>query len=140
MKIDLNKHFEKHYINNFNLLKPNTMINTPQINSLLRLLRILTIVIVITTTEGCYHTRVLTSHNDPSTSYNKKTINILFWGLVQKNVIATDCDALKIKSLDEVRVTTNFGYALITVITLGIWCPMQVEWKCPKPCPREGGI
>ena len=116
------------------------MINTPQINSLLRLLRILTIVIVITTTEGCYHTRVLTSHNDPSTSYNKKTINILFWGLVQKNVIATDCDALKIKSLDEVRVTTNFGYALITVITLGIWCPMQVEWKCPKPCPREGGI
>ena len=116
------------------------MIKNPLIHSFIRLLRLSVVVIVLLSNEGCYHTRVLTSHNDPSTQYQKVTVNTFFWGLVQRNIIATDCDALQLKSLDEVRVTTNYGYALITVLTLGIWCPVQLEWKCPKPCPREGGI
>ena len=110
------------------------------IKSVSRMLQIFIVAVMFITNEGCYHTRILTSHNDPSTQYQKLTVNTFFWGLVQRNVVATDCDALQLKSLDEVRVTTNYGYALITVITLGIWCPMQLEWKCPKPCPREGGI
>ncbi len=90
--------------------------------------------------QGCYHYRIATSRFDPSTGYQKKTAHSFFWGLVQKNVVATNCDALNLKSLDEVRITNNFGYSLITVATLGIWSPVQVEWKCPKPCPREGEL
>jgi hypothetical protein len=95
--------------------------------------------------QGCYHFRVSTSHFDPSTEYKKKCVHSFFWGLVQKrnngiDVVASNCDSLRINSIDEVRVTTNFGYALITTATLGIWCPMQVEWKCAKPCAREGEI
>jgi hypothetical protein len=37
-----------------------------------------------------------------------------------------------------VRVKTNLGFALVTVATLGIWCPVQVEWKCGKPCQVVG--
>lgn len=103
-------------------------------------MRTIVFTISFTALQGCYYTRVLTSHNDPSTNYNKKMASSFLWGLVQHDVIATDCDSLQLKSIDEVRVTTNFGYALITVVTLGIWCPMQVEWKCPKPCPRVGDI
>ncbi|GAB3773888.1 hypothetical protein GCM10028818_15870 [Spirosoma horti] len=90
--------------------------------------------------QGCYHYRITTSKFDPSTGYQKKTAHSFFWGLVQKNVVATDCDALNLKSLDEVRITSNFGYSVITVATLGIWSPVQLEWKCPKPCPREGEL
>jgi hypothetical protein len=40
--------------------------------------------------------------------------------------------------LYEVRVSTNFGFALITVATLGIWAPATVEWSCAA-VPAEGG-
>ena len=90
--------------------------------------------------HGCYHVRVNTAAYDPSTTYQSETVHTLFWGLVQEDVIASNCDSLKIKGLDEVRVTTNFGYSLITVLTLGIWCPTEIEWKCSKPCQREGEL
>ena len=90
--------------------------------------------------QSCYSYHVSTSHFDPSTHYNKKFVSSFFWGLVQQNVVASNCDSLQVTSLDEVHVKTNLGYAALTVITLGIWCPMTVEWKCAKPCPREGEI
>lgn len=90
--------------------------------------------------QGCYHYHINTSGFDPSTNYKRKTVNSFFWGLVQQNIVASNCDSLKINSLDEVHVKNNFGYALITVVTLGIWSPMTIEWKCSKPCPREGEI
>ena len=62
----------------------------------------------------------------------------LFWGLAIKpknglnppNCAAPDPAV----GFHEVRVTTNLGYSIITVVTLGIWSPMKVEWQCAKPC------
>jgi len=102
--------------------------------------RALLLGICFTFFQGCYHVRVNTAAYDPSTTYQSETVHTLFWGLVQEDVIASNCDSLKVKGLDEVRVTTNFGYSLITVLTLGIWCPTQIEWKCSKPCQREGEL
>ena len=95
--------------------------------------------------QGCYHYRVSTTNSDPSTSYVKVTAHSFFWGLAQKrqkniDIVAANCDSLRVNSLDEVRVSNNFGYALVTVVTLGIWSPMQFQWKCAKPCAREGEI
>ncbi|HKR03127.1 MAG TPA: hypothetical protein VJY62_00720 [Bacteroidia bacterium] len=111
----------------------------PLIRNHVLYLRQLILVVIVVTTQSCYHYRVTTSNFDPSTGYEKKTVCSLFWGLAQKDVLAVNCDELKLKSLDEVRVSTNLGYALITVATLGIVCPMTIEWKCPKPCPRPDG-
>jgi len=102
--------------------------------------RLLLLTFFLFALQSCYHYHINTSNFDPSTHYEKKTVSSFFWGLAQKNIIASNCDSLKINSLDEVHIKTNFGYALITVATLGIWCPMTVEWKCSKPCPREGEI
>jgi hypothetical protein len=96
--------------------------------------------LIVVACSGCYHARINTAHYDPSTNYQSKTVHTMFWGLVQEDVIASNCDSLDVKGLDEVRVTTNYGYSLITVLTLGIWCPTQIEWKCSKPCPREGEL
>ena len=101
---------------------------------------LITIVTSMVLLQSCYHYHISTSNFDPATHYEKKMVSSFFWGLAQQNITATNCDSLKINSLDEVHVKTNFGYALITVVTLGIWCPMTLEWKCAKPCPREGEI
>ena len=88
-------------------------------------------VLVIISLSGCYHYRVTVPDTDPATEYESKTMHTFFWGLINdpEKQVADDCVS---NSIDEVRVSTNYGYALITVITLGIWTPMDVEWRCGK--------
>jgi hypothetical protein len=89
---------------------------------------------------SCYQYRVLNTKNDPSTEYQKKVLWSYAWGLVNKpkNFVVPNCD--NSNAMDEVQFRTNFGYALIMVASLGIVAPVQVQWKCHKPCPREGGL
>jgi len=99
------------------------------------------LLLLLSLNQGCYHYRVSSANFDPSTGYSKKTVHSYLWGAVQKrtngiDVVTANCDLLNINKLDEVRVTNNFWYALITVATLGIWCPVQIEWKCSKPSAR----
>src|ERR1041385_5059554 len=101
------------------------------------------LILIVVINQSCYHYRVSSANFDPGTSYQKKTVHSFFWGLAQKrtngiDVVTENCDKINVNKIDEVRVTTNLGYSLINVITLGIWSPIQVEWKCAKPAPREG--
>ena len=89
---------------------------------------------------GCYQYRVLNTTNDPATEYQKKVLWSSFWGLVNKpkNFVVPNCAATS--ALDEVQFQTNFGYSLITVASLGILEPVQVRWKCHKPCQRTDDL
>ncbi len=92
--------------------------------------------------SSCYSYRVATQAL-PGTEVSKTvTAHSFFWGLLQKPVeIHTPvCDSLGVNGMAEVTMKTNFGYALITVATLGIWSPMKVEWKCSKPCKKSGTL
>lgn len=83
--------------------------------------------------QGCYHSRVITD-SQPGTEYKSETVNSFFWGMMQENVQPPNC--VESNAMQEVRVNWNFGYSLITVATLGIWAPMEVEWRCAKlPAP-----
>lgn len=88
--------------------------------------------------SGCYHTRVFTT-GQPATAYTQQTVHALFWGLVQQNVEPPTTNNCVSNSMQEVRVTTNFGYAVLTVVTLGIWAPMEIEWRCAKQPPPNPG-
>ena len=94
------------------------------------------VVILALSGEGCYHSR-LTVEGTPATEYEKKTTHALFWGLVQEDVAATNC---KGDGLQEVRVSTNFGYALLSVATLGIWVPLEIEWRCAKAVAPDTSV
>ncbi len=101
------------------------------------------ITIVITFFLSSCYTYRITTNAHAGTEITTKTVNAYFWGLLQnpKNGITTpNCDSLNANGMAEVRVKTNFGYVLITVATLGIWCPMQVSWKCGKPCQKIGSL
>ena len=92
------------------------------------------------TLQGCYHYRVLNTVNDPaSVQYHKKVLWSYCWGVVNSPQQFTVPDCTE-GGIDEVRITTNFGNSLLTIGTLGIVCPVTVQWKCHKPCQKVGGL
>ena len=58
------------------------------------------------------------------------------FGAVQRRNVA-DCDT---NLIDEVRVRQTFAQALATVLTLGIWMPTQIEYRCAKVPSTTGTI
>src|ERR1700755_1387408 len=91
--------------------------------------------------SSCYSYRVAT-HAQGGAEMNHKTAHSFFWGLVQnpKEISTPICDSLNANGVAVVQVQNNFGYSLITVLTLGIWSPMKLQWKCGKPCQVSGHL
>lgn len=90
---------------------------------------------------SCYSYRLAT-HAQPGTDavqISHKKAYSLFWGLINKPQVITtpNCDAMDVNGVAEVQVRTNLGNALLTVVTLGIYCPVRVEWKCAKACAQS---
>jgi len=69
--------------------------------------------------------------------FTKTTVHAFFWGALQQNLLRPSAAAktpANCKSLQQVKLPVNYGYALITVFTAGIWSPMKVAWQCgPDP-------
>ena len=89
-------------------------------------------------TTRCYHYRVIAPESNPLNEYEAKTVHNLFWGMLQTRPVSPPSCASS-NGLHDVRVTSNLGYSVLTVVTLGIWCPMKIEWRCARPCPRSAG-
>ena len=94
-----------------------------------RLIPFIMLLAALLVSQGCYHYRVIPPQPNPATEYQQKTAHALFWGLLERNTTAFDCES---NALDEVEVTTNVGYLLIAAVTAGIWVPMRVRWRCSK--------
>jgi hypothetical protein len=91
--------------------------------------------------SSCYTYRIST-HAQAGTEVSTKTAHSFFWGLAQspKEITTPICDSINANGMAVVQVKSNFGYSLITVVTLGIWSPMKVEWRCSKPCQVNGHL
>jgi len=113
------------------------------INRQQQLVRILVIMILIVTSNSCttihaYQTggpdgRELA--NQPSTEWVGKKSNTFFWGAIRQDVKIENCklgDGTRI-NIEEFKIEKNFGSIAATVLTLGIWEPMKISWKCAKP-------
>src|SRR3954470_24743076 len=87
--------------------------------------------------ESCSRYTITTSEKDPAdVYYKKKVMASYFWS--KWNNPKQLMDSCGSGGIDEVKVTTNFGYSLLNVVTLGIVSLVKVEWKCHKPCPQVG--
>jgi hypothetical protein len=84
---------------------------------------------------GCANYHLRSPEPNPATGYRHATLHAFLWGAIEEEKVAETCQS---NAIDEVRVQTNYGYALITVVTLGIWMPMDVAWKCRKR-PLDSG-
>ncbi len=100
------------------------------------------IIVITITLNSCYTHRVSTQAQEGTELSKTVTSHSLFWGLVQKpaEIHTPVCDSLGVNGMSQVTVKSNFGYSLITVATLGIWSPVQIQWRCSKPCKKSGEI
>ena len=93
--------------------------------------------VAVLSIPGCARFTVSVKKPNPATDYEQATMHAFFWGAIEDKEIAERCES---NALDEVRARTNLAYALATVVTLGIWIPMEMEWKCRKRPPQVGDI
>lgn len=88
--------------------------------------------------QGCMVTQVGLKDDCPRVVNNpvtKKTSWSFAWGLVQPAKIDPQCDT---EMLNHVKVKTNFGFLLLSTVTLGIVVPQRIEWCCTPPDPKIG--
>jgi hypothetical protein len=106
-----------------------------------RSVRVVVLAVLLASTQGCYHYQVAAAGPagaNPSTFPQSTTLHAVFWGLVQDQALTRVCT--QDEALARVRTTSNFGYTLLTVVTLGLWAPVQVEYACANPTPATGTI
>ena len=78
--------------------------------------------------------------NQPSTEWQGKTLHAFGWGLVRQDLPVDNCQLASGQrfGIEEVKVGTNIGYLLASAITLGLWVPLEVSWRCAKPAAPTG--
>ncbi len=96
------------------------------------------LVFVLLSFSSCYTYRVATHAQEGTVLSKPVTAHMFFWGLVQKpkQITTPICDSLQVNGMSEVTYKSNFGYSLITVVSLGIWSPVKMQWRCSKPCRK----
>ncbi len=80
--------------------------------------------------QGCAEYRLDMKDSDPAEKpYKGNMIHALGWGLLYKpQQITTDCHTET--GINDVIVKSNYLYSLVSVLTLGIWMPMEIEHRC----------
>jgi len=98
------------------------------------------IVVLIVGIMGCFPVTIRTnaaqSITDPARP-NEGTVHRMFWGYfpLGGDYIARDCSSM---SLQRVNVHTSWWETIVTVLTAGIYCPVEVNYLCAKePSPES---
>ena len=80
--------------------------------------------------SGCaYHRVVVPVPNPPDQTYHRLNSSALGWGAIEQTGTAKNCPT---NLLSEVRVKTSLAQSLATVLTLGLWQPATIEYRCSK--------
>lgn len=88
--------------------------------------------------QGCAYHRVVVAQPDPADQYyHKVESSALGWGALEQQSVAGKCPT---NLLSEVRVRTSLLQSLGTVLTLGLWQPATIEYRCPKRPADPGTI
>src|SRR3954469_6070423 len=73
--------------------------------------------------------------NQPSTEWESKRSNTFLWGAIRQDVRIENCvlgDGSRL-NIEEIKIQKNFGSIVATVLTLAIWEPVRISWRCAKP-------
>ena len=81
--------------------------------------------------QGCATHQVRAPNSDPlEKTYQRESPQAFFWGLVlSPQVVTAKCGG----GLNDVILKRNFLHDLASVLTLGIWMPTEVEFRCRAP-------
>jgi hypothetical protein len=80
--------------------------------------------------------------NMPGTEWKSKNLNSFLWGLIRQDLPVINCRLANGQRLgiEEIRVGRNRLQVLATVLTLGLWAPARVSWRCCRPPSQTGTL
>lgn len=86
---------------------------------------------------GCATYRIQEIDSDPlRPDYQEHTLHSYFWGLeIDPQALATGCGEA---GINDVEITRSYAHDLASVLSLGIWMPLDVRYRCKAP-PVVGG-
>jgi hypothetical protein len=91
---------------------------------------------------GCASFQITIPDSDPikpkgyTEGYLKKTMHAFFWGLVlDPKVLSAECNG---QGINDVIIYRTLVHDFAGVITLGIWMPTEVYYRCKAPPTRPG--
>ncbi len=79
--------------------------------------------------QGCAHHSLRVRAQNEFGDYHEVSSNAFFWGTVEQTKYADKCQT---QLIHEVQTITSVPQALATILTLGIWMPSTVKYKCAK--------
>jgi hypothetical protein len=85
--------------------------------------------VVVLLTSGCAHFRIAPEGSPPATTPQVRRVHALAWGALEPRTTPDNCHG---SGMSEVTVKVKLVDALATVITLGFWTPVTIEWTCAK--------
>jgi len=92
--------------------------------------------------SGCANFQVTVPDSDPIqvkdqvSEYQKKTMHAFFWGLLlDPQVLAAECRG---QGINDVVIHRTLAHDLAGVITMGLWMPTEVRFRCQAPPTRRG--
>jgi hypothetical protein len=91
-------------------------------------MRVRVLLSILCLLAGCAQHRLIVAHPNPTGEPVTVSSNAFGFGALERRTVA-DCPT---NLLDEVRIHQNLGQALATVLTLGLWMPVRIEYRCAK--------
>ena len=80
--------------------------------------------------------------NMPGTEWKSRNLNSFLWGLIRQDLPITNCRLANGQRLgiEEIRLGRSWKQAIVTLLTLGIWAPVRVNWRCCRPPSQSGTL
>jgi hypothetical protein len=78
----------------------------------------------------------------PGTEWKTRNLNVFLWGLIRQDLPVTNCRLSNGQRLgiEEIRIGRTRLQIIVIVLTLGIWVPTQVSWRCCRPPSQSGKL
>jgi hypothetical protein len=74
------------------------------------------------------------SQNMPDNEWTYVKRNSYLWGLVRQDLPVSNCQDTggTRKGIEEIRVDRTAAQGLASILTLGLWTPLKIGWRCNK--------
>jgi hypothetical protein len=95
-------------------------------------------VIIAALLPGCANYQARVADGKPLAEYQGGMMSAYAWGswVSPEIMSAEECK----RGMYDVVVESNYLYSLASVVTLGLWMPVDVSYRCKAPGVQGGGV
>lgn len=97
----------------------------------------LAVLVALLGLSACAQYQIRVPDSDPARdAYEQKTLHAYLWGsTLDPQALGAECQG---EGINDIFIDRSFGHDLASVLTLGIWMPIDVRYRC-KAGAIDGG-